>query len=177
LETYLFPGSLISLKTNRNINVYSEILSVDAISNTAIMRDNVFLAFANVAYANTTASNNRINITDITNQFDLVNNGEYSDKNNKLKDIVFIGDTIRVFANTGNVYTGTVSYVSYANGVVFVSSAPSFSTDTGLVSISSNVTTSDVQIYGTLGTSYYPELTTESGTTLITEDNRNIVLG
>lgn len=177
LETYLFPGSLISLKTNRNINVYSEIISVNAISNTAIMRDNVFLAFANVAYANTTASNNRINITNITNQFDLVNNGEYSDKNNKLKDIVFIGDTIRVFANTGNVYTGTVSYVSYANGVVFVSSAPSFSTNTGLVSISSNVTTSDVQIYGTLGTSYYPELTTESGITLITQDNRNIVLG
>jgi hypothetical protein len=106
-----------------------------------------------------------------------VNNGEYSDANNKLKDLVFIGDTVRVYANTGNVYTGTVSYVSYANGTIFVASAPTFSTNTGLVSISRNVTTSDVHIYNTLGTSYYPELVTESGEFLITEDNRTIVLG
>jgi hypothetical protein len=177
LETYLFPGSLISLKTNYGVNVYSEVVSVTAVGNTAVIKDNVFLGFANVAYANTLSSNDRINITSITNQYDLVNNGEYTDANNKLKDIIYIGDTIRVYANTGNVYTGTVSYVSYANGVIFVSSAPSFSTNTGLVSISRNVTTTDVQIYNTLGTSYYPELITESGATLITQDNRTIVLG
>ena len=177
LETYLFPSSKISLETNYNINVFSEVVSVNAESNTAVLKDSVFLGFANVAYANTLSSNDRINILSITDQFDLVNNGEYSDANNKLKDLVFIGDTVRVYANTGNVYTGTVSYVSYANGTIFVTSAPTFSTNTGLVSISRNVTTTDVHIYNTLGTSYYPELVTEAGEFLTTEDNRTIVLG
>jgi hypothetical protein len=35
----------------------------------------------------------------------------------------------------------------------------------------------EVIIYGPLGLQYYPELTTESGVTIITEDGKIILLG
>lgn len=177
LESFIFPGSKISLNSNTGPNVYSSVISVSSSSNTIVIQDNVFLAFANVAFANVTSSNSKINIIRATEQYNVINNGEYSNPSNPIQDIVFNGDTIRVYANATNIYTGTVSHIVYSNNAIFVSPAPTFNTSNGLVSITRNVTTTDVNIYDTLGTQFYPELTTESDEVITTEDSIRLVLG
>lgn len=177
IEAIAQTGMSISLSSQNGPNVFSEIIQViDSLSNTIIIRDNVFTSFANVAVANVTSSNNRINIRTVTNQYDLINNGEYSNTQNKLQDIVFIGDRIRV-VNGSNEFSGTVAYVSYSNGVIFANTTLSFSSNTANVSIGRNVNSLDVRIYDSLGTIYYPELLTEDGRNIITQDDRFIILG
>ena len=180
LEQFLFQGAMISIKSPNGPNVYSQVLSViDSTANVAILKDNVFLAFANVATANVLSSNDRINIVNITDQYDLINNGEYSNTENKLLDIIFIGDRIRVVdtGNTANVFHGTVSYVSYANGVIFANTTIPFSTNTANVSVRRNISSSDVLIYDNLGSVFYPELITQSGQSIVTQDGRTLILG
>jgi hypothetical protein len=177
IETIAQTGMSISLTSQNGPNVFSDIIQViDSLSNTIIIRDNVFTSFANVAIANVTSSNDRINIRTITNQYDLINNGEYSNTQNKLQDIVFIGDRVRV-VNGSNEFSGTVAYVSYSNGVIFADTTLSFSSDTANVSIGRNVDSLDVKIYDSLGTIYYPELLTEDGKNIITQDARALILG
>ena len=172
-------GSIISITQNHGPNVYSEILSVDYTTNNAIIRDNVFTSFANVAIANVINSNNRINITSLTGQYDIINNGEYSNTSNKLRDIAFIGDRIRVVdtANTSNVFYGTVTYVSYSNNVIFANTTLGFTSNSANVSIARDIVSTSVVIYNTLGTIYYPELITQSGEQLTTQDDRILILG
>lgn len=180
IEQFLFESSIISIKSSQGPNVYSTITSVgDTSSNVAVLKDNVFLAFANVAVANVVLSNNRINIRSVTEQYDVINNGQYSNTQNKLLDIVFIGDGIRVVdtSNTANVFHGTVSYVSYANGVIFANTTLTFSSNTANVSVRRNISSSDVLIYNNLGSVFYPELITQSGQNIVTQDERTLILG
>lgn len=180
IEQFLFEGATISIKSAHGPNVYSTVTEViDSNANVAIMRDNVFLAFANVAISNVVISNNRINITSVTDQYDLINNGEYSNTQNKLEDIVFTGDSIRVVDtfNTANVFHGTVSYVSYANGVIFANTTVTFSSNTANVSVRRNISSSDVLIYDNLGSIFYPQLITQSGEEIVTQDERTLILG
>ena len=170
------PGSLVSVINDNGPNVYSEIISVDYTSNTAIIRDNVFLSFANVATANVITSNNRINIRSITNTYDLINNGEYSNTANKMLDIVFIGDRIRV-VNGANTFHGTVTYVSYSNNVIFANTTIPFTSDSANVSIGRTISTTNVSFYKSLGTIYYPELTTQDNISITTQDGRTLLLG
>jgi hypothetical protein len=177
IEQFMTVGAMLSINSNTGPNLYSQILSSNAVSNTVVVKDNVFLSFANVAYASCNVSNTQINISSITDQFDLVNNGEYSDVTNKMRDIVFNGDTIKLYSNSTQIYTGTVAFVHYANNTVIVTPAPSFTSSNTKVSISRNVRTNDVRIYNTLGTVFYPELTTENGASLTTEDGSILILG
>jgi hypothetical protein len=179
LESYLFTGSKISLTPVNGPSLYSEVLSVSSASNTAIIKDRIYQSFANVANARTDSPNSKINIVTITNAYDLINNGEYSNTENKLEDIAFVGDKIRVYANATSDYTGTVTYISYSNNSIFVTPPPSFSSANCLISIGRNLvaTGQGVQIYNTLGSIYYPELSTEDGNLLTTEDLSIIVLG
>jgi hypothetical protein len=169
-------GSMISLTQNYGPNVYSGVISVNHTSNTAVIRDNVFLSFANVATANVTTSNNRINILSVTDQYDVINNGEYSNTANKIRDIVFAGDRIRVVSGS-NTFHGTVSWISYSNNVIGANTTIPFSSNTANVSIGRNLVTSNVEIYNSLGTIYYPELITQNGFNIVTQDNREIILG
>jgi hypothetical protein len=177
IEAIAQTGMSISLNSQYGPNVYSGIVQViDSTSNTIIIRDNVFTSFANVATANVLTSNNRINIRTITDQYDLINNGEYSNTQNKLQDIVFIGDRVRV-VNGSSVFHGTVTYVSYSNGVIFANTTISFSSDVANVSIGRNINSLDVKIYDSLGTIYYPELLTQDDRNIITQDERVLILG
>jgi hypothetical protein len=146
-------------------------------SNTAVIRDNVFLRYANVAFANTQASNTKINITSITDQYDIINNGEWSNTQNKLQDLAFIGDEIRVYANASSDYTGTITYVSYSNNAIFVTPAPSFAANNANVWIGRNLVSTNINIYNFLGDPGTPYLITENGDVLITQDNEVITLG
>jgi hypothetical protein len=93
-----------------------------------------------------------------------------------MRDIFCPGDQIR--ANSGaNSYTGTVTYVSYSNNVLFVTPSPSFNANTALVSSGRDIQSDDVFIYNSLGTVFYPELTTEAGDTITTQDGRRLILG
>jgi hypothetical protein len=177
IEAIAQTGMSISLSSQNGPNVFSQIIDViDSTSNTIIMKDNVFTSFANVAVANVLSSNDRINITTITNEYDLINNGEYSNTQNKLQDIVFIGDRIRV-VNGNNEFHGTVTYVSYSNGVIFANTTLTFSSNTANVSIGRNVNSLDVKIYDSLGTVFFPELLTQDGRNIITQDVRVLILG
>jgi len=177
IEAIAQTTMMISLNSQYGPNVFSEIIQViDSTSNTIVIRDNVFTSFVNVATANVTTSNDRINIRTITNQYDVINNGQYSNSENKLLDIVFIGDRIRV-VNASNEFHGTVTYVSYANGVIFANTTIPFSSNTANVSIGRNINSLDVKIYDSLGTVYYPELMTQDERNIVTQDGRILILG
>jgi hypothetical protein len=177
IATFINVNSTISATSTNGPNIFSKVVSVNYTSNTVTLKDNVFLSFANVAYANVVSSNNGINITSVTNQYDVINNGEYSNTENKLEDIVFIGDSIRVYSNSINDYTGTVTYVSYSNNVIFVSPAPSFTANSANVWIRRNLVSTNIKIYNSFGEAGTPYLTTQAGDVLITENNQVITLG
>lgn len=178
IALFMFPGAKFSINSTNGPNVFSEIISVNYTSNTAVIKDNVFTSFANVATANVTTSNNRINIRTVTNEYDIINNGEYSNTSNKMQDIAFIGDSIRVVSGS-NAFYGTIAYVSYSNNVIFANTTIPFTSTTANVSISRNVSAYDgsVNIYNSLGSVFFPELITQSGQSITTQDGRILILG
>jgi hypothetical protein len=174
-------GERISFTYNEfGPNVYSQIMSVDNASNTAVIKDNVYLRFANVAYANLVNSSSKITLPSLTGQYDLINNGEYKYPLTKVRDIFCAGDTIRV-GNSANIfYQGTVTYVSYSNNVLFVTPSVNIATNTAnslLISTGRDIQSDDVFIYNSLGTVFYPELTTEAGDTITTQNGTRLILG
>jgi hypothetical protein len=176
IAEFINVNTIISVTSAYGPNLYSTVTSVDYSSETVTVSDNIFLRFANVAIANVLTSSNQINISTITNQYDLINNGEYSDYSNKLLDIAFIGDAIRLVSESDD-YTGTVQYVSYSNNVLFVTPAPSFTANGANLSIGRNLVSTSVEIYNTVGLPGTPYLTTQDGNVLLTQDGRIITLG
>jgi hypothetical protein len=177
IATFINVNTIISVSNTHGPNLFSTVTSVNFTSNTVTVSDNVFLRFANVAFANTQASNTKINITAITDQYDIVNNGEWSNTQNKLQDLAFIGDQIRVYANAASDYTGTITYVSYSNNAIFVTPAPTFAANNANVWIGRNLVSTNINIYNFLGDPGTPYLITENGDVLITQDNEVITLG
>ena len=176
LAAIINVGSKISVTHVYGPNVFSEIISVNAASNTAVITDNVFLSFANVATANVLTSNNRINILSLTGQYDVINNGEYSNTANKMRDIVFVGDRIRV-VNGASTFHGTVTHVSYSNNVIFANTTLGFTSTSANVSIGRTLSSTDVDIYNSLGTVFYPELITQDNKEITTQDDKTLLLG
>jgi hypothetical protein len=176
LAAIINVGSKISVTHDYGPNVFSDIISVNQISNTAVIKDNVFLSFANVATANVLTSNNRINILSLTGEYDVINNGEYSNTANKMRDIVFVGDRIRV-VNGSSTFHGTVTYVSYSNNVIFANTTLGFTSTSANVSIGRTLSSASVNIFNTLGTVFYPELLTQDNRSLTTQDGRTLLLG
>jgi hypothetical protein len=169
-------GTKISVTHDYGPNVFSQIISVNDASNTVVISDNVFLSFANVATANVLTSNNRINITSLTGEYNIINNGEYSNTANPMRDIVFVGDRIRV-VNGASTFHGTVTYVSYSNNVIFANTTLGFTSTSANVSIGRTLSGTDVNIYNSLGTVFYPELLTQDNREITTQDGRTLLLG
>jgi hypothetical protein len=181
LSNIIQTGARISFTYNGfGPNVYSEIISVSNASNTAVIKDNVYLRFANVAYANLVNSSSKITLPSLTGRYDLINNGEYNYPLTKVRDIFCAGDKIRV-GNSANIfYQGTVTYVSYSNNVLFVTPSVNIATNTAnslLISTGRDIQSDDVFIYNSLGTVFYPELTTEAGDTITTQNGTRLILG
>lgn len=172
ITTIIQPGATIKLTTNNRANVYSEVIDViDSGANTVVIKDNVWLTFANVAFASANAATNTINILDLTGSYDYINGGVYEDSNTPLKDIVITGDAVKISGNTS-----TVSSVDYANGIIHLSSSVG-TVANSLLSVKRTLNTNLVEIYGYIGTQYIAELITENGQNLITEDGNIIILG
>lgn len=178
LEQIFTPNTHISIETKNGPNVYSEIVSVNNAANTVTLASNIWLTYANVAVVKGNSGSNVLNITSLTGLYDLINNGNYSDKQYPIKDIVYRGDVVLVDNNTSKV----VNTVDYVNKKIYLTSNLS-STTNSYVAVqrtfiaNSTITSSQVYVYGSTGVQYIPELTTEDGVTLITEDEKTILLG
>ena len=153
----------------------SEDLSTENSPNFITTKNSAWLAFANIAYVTANAGSSVINITSITYSYNVVNGGIYTNPNIPLMDMVRAGDTVKV-----NNVTQTVSSVDYSNNIVYLNGTLTYGTNGSSMLMSVNRTLSatavNVQIFGPVGTQYFPNLVTESGDLLSTEDGRLILL-
>lgn len=169
----------IVLKPTNGPSVSSRVLSVNHVSNTVTIASNVWLTYANVAYVTANSGSNVINITAITNSYNLINNGRYSNTSYPIKDIVYAGDTILVDNNTSKI----VKSVDFANDQIILTTNLTSNVGNSFLSVNrtfvanTSINSKQIFIYGPLGQVYVPELITEDGRTLVTEDGRTILLG
>jgi hypothetical protein len=175
ISTFIFPYySYIKIIPVNGPNVYSYVTSVVTSANTVTIASNIWLTYSNVAVVTGTTGTNTINITSITNSYNVINNGIYSNTAYPLKDIVYAGDKILVDNNTSKV----VSSVDYILGKIYLTTNLTSSANSFL-SVSRTFTAAGdkVEIYGPIGTQYIPQLTTEAGQTITTEDGNILLLG
>jgi hypothetical protein len=171
LQSILSPGNTLRMADSYGFTITSDVLSVNT-SNTVTITDNVWLTYANVAYTYANSGANVINITTLTNSYDIINNGNYSNTANPLFDIVRVGDKVLVANNTQK----TVTRIDYGNGKIYCDS--NFANNSiSLLSVNRTFTTTNVQIFGPIGTQYFPLITDELGNQIITEDGNFILLG
>ena len=157
-----------------NDTVKSLVTKVNYASNTVTISDNVWTYIANVAVVAATAGNNYvINIQSLTNSYNTVNNGQYSNTMYPLADIIRVGDSVSV-----NGVSQTVTYISSTYSTLILG-GPLTSGANGYMSVSKTLTSlyGNVQIFGPVGTQYYAELGTETGDILTTEDGTTLLIG
>ena len=179
IATFIFtdvpgtPNSVFAMTTPSGPNVRSEVVGVDYANNTITLKDSVILTYSNVAYVTANANTNIINIRAITSSYNVINNGVYSNTAYPLKDIVFAGDTIKISTNTY-----TVSSVNYQTGILYVSANVTSNIANSFVSVSRTIQASgkSVRIIGPIGLEYVPELITEDGLTITTENGSILIL-
>lgn len=173
LQEIIVPGDIVTLTTDDGFKVHSEVVVVNADgANNIIVTDNTWLTFANVAYITANAGSDEINITSLTGSYNIINNGTYSNTAYPLKDIVYAGDKVLVANNTER----TVQSVDYVAGVITLTSVLTNAANS-LMSVNRTVSTSDVRIDGFDGIVFYPELLTEDGRLLTTEDGKILLIG
>ena len=175
LQEIIIPGDIVTLTTTDGFKVHSQVITVSIGNNDAnsvLVTDNTWLTFANVAYITANAGSNVINITSLTGSYDIINNGSYSNTAYPLKDIVYAGDKVLVANNTER----TVQSVDYVGGTITLASVLT-NVANSLMSVNRTVSTSDVRIDGFEGLVFYPELLTQSGQILTTEDGNILLIG
>lgn len=120
------------IKYNNRETYYSTVSTVYNANNSIVLKDYYQLLYNNVFYGYTFT--NTFIITELTDSFDKINNGDYS-SNRKLKDIIFKSDTIVVGNNSNYI----VEYVDYEDGIIYC--------NTNLISIGNvtNPVTSNVK--------------------------------
>lgn len=173
VQNFIFANNSLRMITSNGAIVQSEVLSIPD-DNTVILKDNVWLTYANVAYVTANSGSSVINIGSLTNTYNLINNGIYTDPQYPLKDIVLVGDKVLVANNTER----TVSSINYEQGTITLSSSIT-SNAISLMSVKRTVRAygDEIRIYGPVGLQYFPELTTEDGLSLTTEDDYILLLG
>jgi hypothetical protein len=96
LSSIFSNSSILVINPTYGNAIKSEVIDINYTNNTVILKDNVWLTFANVAYANGNIGSNTLNVREITNSYDIINNGNYSNTQNKLQDIIFPGDKLKI---------------------------------------------------------------------------------
>ena len=172
LATFISTDSILEITPPNGPNIRSEVVSLDYTSNTVTLKESTWLTYPNVAYIQANANSSVINIQSLTGSFDIINNGNYSNPDYPLLDIVFAGDTISVANNT----VKTVQSVDAVHGTITLTSNLTSNTNS-LMSVKRTFSTTAVRIFGPMGIQYTPEITTEDGRTLTTEDDLTILLG
>ena len=178
IANFIFANSTISLGPTNGPNVHSEITSINPATNSITIAANTWLTFPNVANISAVSSCTTINILSLTGTYDIINNGVYSNTAYPLKDIVYAGDQVRV-----NGAIRTVSSIDYTAGNIILSSAVTAPRGANLsvlrtFSAGGDITKQNqIVIYGPLGLQYFPELVTESGQTITTENDEILLIG
>jgi hypothetical protein len=168
------PSSEIVIVPKNGPTIRSEVLSINPAADTITLTSNVWLTFANVATVTGNSGSNVINIRTITNSYNIVNNGVYSNTAYPLKDIVYAGDKVLVANNTSK----TVNYVDYTGGKIYLTSNLSAAANSYLsVNRTYTANGADIIIYGPVGLQYVPEMATENGTLITTENGRVLIIG
>lgn len=162
----------ITMTTANGDIISSQIEQVDYANNQVYLRDNTWVAVANVAYVTSVdGSSNTINIEYLTYSYNTVNGGAYSNTASPLRDIIRPGDTIRI-----NGASQIVDSINYANGTIYLQGNLTSGAN-GLVSVLKTFVSTNVQIYGPIGTQNFPYLLTSQGDYLTTNDGSFILLG
>ena len=126
IANYISVGnSIITITPENGPDIHSDVIAVNTTSNTVTISSNIWLTFANVAIVTGNSGANVINITSLTGDYDIVNNGHYSNTSYPLKDIVYAGDKVLVDNNTSK----TVSSVDYINGKIYLTANLSANTN------------------------------------------------
>lgn len=173
LQNIVLANSNILVTMDTGFQIHSEVMEVRGNgANNVVLKDNVWLTYANVAFVTANAGSNVINITTLTGSFDIVNGGAYSNPSYPLKDIVYAGDKILVANNTER----TVQSVDWENGIVVLTTNLT-SYANSLMSVQRTLIATDVIIYGPQGLQYTPELVTQNGENIATQDNNILILG
>jgi len=147
--------------------------SINYLANTITLTTNTWLTFGNVAIVSSNANSCTINITALTDSYNIINNGVYSNTAAPLRDIIKTGDVVQ----TGNM-TGIVKSVNYSSNVITLTANLTYSSS-GYMSVRRiyRGIPSNFIIYGPVGQEYFTELTTENGLYSITdEDGKTILL-
>jgi hypothetical protein len=173
ISTFIFSNSTIKFTSSDREGLTSEVASINAVSNTVTLKNNTWLTIANVASGTGSAGGNTINIANVyTASFNIVNNGVYSNNSYPLKDIIHAGDFIKV-----NNMVKLVTSVNYTGNLITVNSSFTYAA-TGNISVNRVITASDgnVKIMGPVGAQYFPQIVTEAGDYIITEDGNTILI-
>jgi len=110
-------NSFITIQTTKiGQGLQAEIISVNSVANTITISNNIWLTFANVAIVTGNSGSNVINITSITNSYNIINNGVFSNTAYPLMDIVYEGDKVLVANNTSKI----VDYVDYIDNKIYL---------------------------------------------------------
>lgn len=179
LSTFITTNNTIKIYPINGGSINSDVTSVDYVNNIVTLKENTWVTFANVAYISGNINSPIIHINSLTDAFDIVNNGNYSNTQNYLTDIIFVGDNVKINNNTY-----IVSTIDYQFNNVTLTSNLTISEANTLITLNktllaggSSLTQNQVIILGPVGLQYIPEITTESGFTLITESGDTILLG
>jgi hypothetical protein len=173
LESFILPNSSITLTLTNGYQIRSEVLlTTDNSANTVLLKDNVWLTYANVAYVHANANSSVINISSLTGSYDIINNGKYSNTAYPLIDIVHPGDFVLVANNSEKVVIG----VNAVNNTITLGSNLSANANS-LMSVRRTVLTSNIRIDGPVGTQFFPILTDQFGNVFVTQNNDTILLG
>lgn len=180
IADFIFANSIIILGSSSGPNVKSEIVSIDPTNNQITIKETSLLTYANVARGTGIAGTNTINITEITNAYDVMNNGVYSNTSNHLRDIMFAGDRI-VAGNNASI---EIQSINYDTKVITLKTNLTSNTTNTLLTVSRTFTAggtapkaNEIKIMGPIGIQYFPEITTESGQSITTEDGKILLLG
>ena len=175
ITQFIFANDYIKFETANGDFVTSKVISVTGgSSNTVVIQDNVWLTFANVAYVSANAGANQINIISLTNSYDYINGGVYSDEQYPIRDIVRVGDKVLIANNTER----TVTSVDFTNNIVYVNSNISSNVSNSFISVNRTLISydGDVKIIGPEGVQFLPQLTTEDNLIITTENDLILVL-
>lgn len=160
-------NSWITYDTRYNHPFYSKIKSVT--SNTITLQDNFITTVPNVAVANASSNSVVINISSLTNAWNVATGNIVSSISNFINNYDFVsfdnGTTYKMVTNVNGINNTITVNSSYA------------SAQTGYLMLSKNVSTSDIFVSGYVSEIETISLLTEDGRPLTTEDDRIFILG
>ena len=163
----VFANSYLTIYPNYGKPYYSMVTKTTA--NTITLLDDWIISVPNVAVASASANSNVINISSLTNAWNIATGNIVS----YISDFMNIYDLVSF---DGTTYK-TITHVDQGTGTrIFVNSAYP-SAQTGFLSFKANVVTSNVWVSGIVATPEVTDITDELGEPIAAEDGTILLIG